>query len=819
MRPMSQLFATESDTTIAGYAQVAIEQGIDAALTYAIPLSMRDVAVGQRVTVPLGRTDRPAAGIVVSTSNDSPYDQTKTILSRDEHEVALTLDLVELACWMAGYYCCPMGMVLSTMLPAAVKRGTGAVEKTYARIADAPADGAPTTTAKLTKLQQAVLDAATARGDWVQVKELADLAGARSVSPVKQLISKGLLETCRQEHVHAHRTIHMTPAENVGLPQRLTEAQQHALDQITSSMTHGFGVHLLHGVTGSGKTEVYLRAIEHLHATSWGASDDAGGHPGAIVLVPEIALTPQTVGRFHSRFNGIAVLHSGLTDAQRHEQWRRIRDGDAHVIVGARSAVFAPIQDPGVRLIIVDEEHDASYKQDQLPRYHARDVAIKRAQLAGATVVLGSATPSLESYFNATNTLRFAPGDDNVACRGPVRPGSRTLQESHASVKSESPVRTRYSLLRLPQRVTGLKLPSVQIVDMSQERQKRYEYTGKASVHLLSLKLEAALRQTFKAGGQAMLLLNRRGYANYIACANYNCGWIKNCDYCDVMMVYHRHATLPTGGMLCCHHCGAEQLLPKVCPVCGKRVTVFGLGTQRVEEEIQAKFPAVTSARMDSDAMRTGRHYHETLEQFRRGQVQMLVGTQMIAKGLDFPNVRVVGVISADTSLHLPDFRASERTFQMLAQVAGRCGRGEHSGTVYVQTYNPSDSAIMLASRHDYETFATREIEARRSMHLPPITRMARLVVRDRDHAKCFTHACEVAQKLQRANLHLDNIVRLRGPVPCVIARLAGYHRQQIELIAPDAPSIQRLLTAVRNTDAMRSDARTAVDVDPVALM
>ncbi|MEM1447239.1 MAG: primosomal protein N', partial [Planctomycetota bacterium] len=501
---------------------------------------------------------------------------------------------------------------------------------------------------------------------------------------------------------------------------------------------------------------------------------------GVIVLVPEIALTPQTVGRFLARFpdGEVAVLHSGLTAAQRHAQWQRIRDGHARVVVGARSAIFAPL--PAVGLIIVDEEHESSYKQDQLPRYHARDVAIKRAQLAGCPVILGSATPSLESYHNA-------------------KAGN-------------------FALIELPDRVPGAVLPKVELVDLAKERQER------KGIHLLSQRLENAIRQNLEAGGQTILLLNRRGYANYIACPDHRCGWMMRCHHCDVTMVYHRSAALPTGGVVRCHHCGAEQMLPQICPESGHKVTIFGLGTQRVEEELERKFPGLRLARMDADAMRTAKDYQQTLDTFASGRTDLLLGTQMIAKGLDVANVRLVGVVSADTSLNFPDFRASERTFQLIAQVAGRAGRGEHRGQVIVQSFNPDDPAIQLAAEHDYVGFATKELALRTETGLPPVGRMARIVLRDTDDLANKKRAHELAHALHQANDQLHLGVRLRGPSVCPIARLADHHRQHIELIASPgnanpAAAIQKLLTAVRNAGRLISDTHTAVDVDPVALL
>lgn len=837
---MSTLF--DQGAAIAGFVQVAPEQGIDLSggvLTYALPEALKDVRVGQRVMVPLGRGNKPVSGYVVSLRHQGKVDmkRIKQVLGRDPHSISLPSALIELARWMAGYYCCPLGMVLQTMLPAAVKRGTGTSVRTDVRIAatekeiqaatDATpsaeaatepsdsADGKPKPRRKLTPLQQKVLDCARQRLDagqpWIDMKHLADLAGAKTVSSVKQLIDRQLLDVRREEQVVSDFDIRAMqqaePVRDVQLNPSQQQALEHLIHHLHVEPERGFSVHLIHGVTGSGKTEVYLRFLQHVMSNGRTTPRVDEDHaqvmsPGIIILVPEIALTPQTVARFIARFDHVAVLHSGLTQAQRHAQWRLIREGKANVVVGARSAVFAPVAN--LRLIIVDEEHESSYKQDQLPRYHARDVAIRRAQLSQIPIVLGSATPSLESYFNAIG--RKLP-DEGEAHATAVSSSSSPSSLSH------------YHLIELPERVAGLKMPEVELVDLTQERRKRYEYTGKAGVHLLSIRMEKLLQQTLKGGGQAILLLNRRGYANYLACPDHRCGWMMNCNHCDTTMVYHKDANIPAGGYVQCHHCHAEQLLPPLCPQCSKRVTIFGLGTQRVEEELQRKLPDARFARMDSDTMRRAGDYQETLDQFRCGELNVLLGTQMIAKGLDFPGVRLVGVISGDTSLHMPDFRAAERTFQLIAQVAGRAGRGEHPGRVIVQTFNINDPTIQLAAKHDYTRFAMRELRLRQQVGLPPITRMARVVIRHQDHVKCVQQARELFTHMAHFNGQLPQPVRLRGPMPCAIARIADYHRQQIELIAPTPGVIQQLLTHLRNHRLLVSDRNHAVDVDPVTML
>jgi primosomal protein N' (replication factor Y) len=790
------------------------------------------------VVVPLGRGNKRVNGFVIDLSDTSAFKggSVKPILERATGGVSLPPELIELARWISAYYCCPMGMVFGAMMPAAVKRGTGSVTRQTVRYAKEPGEGE-----KLSKLQRAALQIARdKRSDmddqavgWLDVKVLADLAGAKTIGPVKQLIEAGLLETGSQSRVESDLDLRAQQEAEPPVKVTLNKGQSDAVKHLTQHLNEGFGVHLLHGVTGSGKTEVYLRLIEAVLGSGIGyrvsgfgkqegtvsPPSESSRHPtpdtrypttppGAIVLVPEIALTPQTVGRFIARFDSVAVLHSGLTPAQRHAQWRRIRDGQANIVVGARSAVFAPLQN--LRLIIVDEEHESSYKQDQLPRYHARDVAIKRAQSLGIPVVLGSATPSLESYFNARGI-----GD---WCLG-IGDQEKDKRDGHSQTPAPNhqPPNPNYHLLHLPDRAPGMRLPAVTIVDMQDERRHR------RGIHLMSRRLEQELERVLKDGhGQAMLLLNRRGYANYIACPDHRCGWMMRCDHCDATVVYHKNASLPTGGYVRCHHCDAEQLLVTTCPDSGHKVTVFGLGTQKVEEEIIQKFPGVRVARMDSDTMRNARDYQQTLDTFRAGGIDVLLGTQMIAKGLDFPGVRLVGVISADTALHLPDFRASERTFQLISQVAGRSGRSEQPGRVVVQTFSPDDPAITLAAAHDYENFALREIALRAEVGLPPISRMARIVVRDKDHVACYENAKKLARHLEAANAELKTGIHMRGPMPCPIARIADYHRQQIELIAapPNAAGkLQKLMTALRNSQLLISDAHTAVDVDPVALL
>ncbi|MBX3357769.1 MAG: primosomal protein N' [Phycisphaeraceae bacterium] len=804
---MSSLFSHDVEVG-PHFVRVAVERGIEAsmgrrggghgrgadgALTYA---AGEVVEVGERVEVPLGRSNQTAAGIVVQAGGKELLDgldpgRVKSIVRRTGARLPATL--VELAVWMAGYYVCPIGMVLATMLPAAVKHATGLKRRVVVEVTGASPPEDTRLTPAVRRTWEAIQAAAPELGALgpMPAREFAARVGAATVGPINRLIAMGVLRSIERTEVAAAagmwegRTI-----EQQARPRpTLTPSQQHVVNGIRESAGR-FSVHLIRGVTGSGKTEVYLRVIEEA------LRDRADGAPtgAAIVLVPEISLTPQTAGRFIDRFGGegglgVAVLHSGLSASQRHKQWAMVASGEARVVVGARSAVYSPMPRAGV--IIVDEEHDSSYKQDQLPRYNARDVAIKRGQIEGCPVVLGTATPSLESW---VNTLPPA----------------------------------KYSLWELTERVGGGRLPPVEVVDVVEERRlagvEAWSGGRGGGWRLIGPTLGLALRKTLEQGGQAILLLNRRGFANYICCPSAACGWVMKCDSCDASMIFHKHQAGAEKGYLRCHHCLAEQRLPRDCPVCGRRVIILGAGTQRLEEELGRDFGLAAGTdylRVDGDTMRTAADYFEALSSFAAGRVNLLLGTQMIAKGLDFPNVRLVGVVDADTALALPDFRAAERTFQLVSQVAGRAGRGDAPGRVVVQTASPHVPAIVHAARHDYASFAADELEVRARAGLPPITRMARVVCRHLNHAKALEAAGIIAGALREeaGRIGPDSGVRIEGPADCPISRVADHYRIAIEVIAPARGVIQALLGAVRARGLLTSDAATAVDVDPIAVL
>lgn len=520
---------------------------------------------------------------------------------------------------------------------------------------------------------------------------------------------------------------------------------------------------LLHGVTGSGKTEVYLQAIAH-------ALEQGNG---AIVLVPEISLTPQTVERFKARFSYgplqtlVAVLHSHLSAGERHDEWHKIRQGRARIVIGARSAIFAPVDPLG--LIIVDEEHEHSYKQEEAPRYHARDVAVVRGQREGAVVVLGSATPSLESFYNVQ--------------------------------------RGKYELLELPIRADHKKMPLVRVIDMRQEARKE------KGTPIFSLKLKEAITQRLEKKEQVMLFLNRRGYATSMQCPK--CGYVANCPNCSVALTYHRRAQ-----RLLCHICGHETPAPAVCPEAKCRnpaIRYAGLGTEKVEATLTKLFPHANVRRMDSDVLKRKDDYRTILGDFKRGKIDILVGTQMIAKGLHFENVTLVGVIYADLSLHQADFRAGERTFQLLTQVAGRAGRGDVEGEVFVQAFAPFHPAIQYARRHDFAGFYEQEIEFREQLKYPPVSRAALLTLKGRNEEKVKFSADHLRKELERELAAIKDLI-IAGPAPAPLLRAETFYRHQIMLRTRQMTTLSRKLNGLVAKLALPEDVLLTVDIDPVNL-
>ena len=537
-------------------------------------------------------------------------------------------------------------------------------------------------------------------------------------------------------------------------PHKPTEEQskalKHVIDVIDKKRYETF---LLHGITSSGKTEVYLQAIDH--------SLNKGRQ--AIMLVPEISLTPQTVERFVSRFGErVAVIHSKLTPAKRFLEWKRIKDANAKIVVGARSAIFSPMNNLG--LIIIDEEHETSYKQDDVPRYHARDVAEERAKLNNCPLILGSATPSLESYYKAK--------------------------------KGE------YKLVKLTKRIDERLLPKVKIVDM------RMELATRKRITIFSKVLLDAVEATLKKGKQAIIFLNRRGFSTFVNCKK--CGLVLKCKRCDTVLVYHFEDK-----KLQCHYCNYKEPAPDICPKCrSSYIKYLGIGTERVESEISHQFAHAHIARMDSDTTRKSGSHERILGDFKSGDTSLLVGTQMIAKGLDFPEVTLVGVVSADVTLNLPDFRASERTFNLLTQVAGRAGRGEAGGEVIVQTYAPSHYAVLTAAKHDYEKFYEEEIKSRKELSFPPFVNLVKITVRARNDELTLKTAQNLADTIRGE----DKELKVAGPAPAPIARMRGYFRYNILLKDKDRAAMCALLRKVLGAFRKPHSVLIAVDVDPISM-
>ena len=737
------------------YAEVALNRPMRREYTYAVTAAFEGrVEPGVRVAVSFSGKREIAVVTATAKDTDVPKGRLKAIDDVLDDEPVLDDKLLELTRWMADYYACAWGEALSAVLPAAMKREGG--RRTVAVLTPAPDVGEAQLEElagkpALEKQHRILRTLLEARGP-VMRKDLTKKLNV-TYGPVTSLVKKGLV--IMDQVIAAPDDLLSGDHDPRPRHASLTDDQSAAVERLTAAIDEGaFCPALLFGVTGSGKTEVYLQIIEH--ALKCGK--------GAIVLVPEIALTPQTVGWFLDRFGSVAVLHSGMTDLQRLDMWQRVRSGEARVVVGARSAIFAPVKNLGV--IVVDEEHEPSYKQGSVPRYHARDVAVVRAKNVGAVCVLGSATPSLESWRNANQK--------------------------------------RYELLRLRARASGNPLPKVEIVDMRGERDER----GKP--RLFSRRLEVMLRDTIARSEQSILFINRRGFAPILWCQE--CHETLKCKECDVAMTWHKRLE-----RMACHSCCQEIPVPKACPSCTAPALRFlGAGSQRVEEILKLIAPHARVGRMDSDTMMRREDYEETLGAFGRGELDVLVGTQMIAKGLDFPRVTLVGIVSADASLHQPDFRAAERTYQLVSQVAGRAGRADLSGHIIVQTTATEEPAIVHAAAHDYDSFALHEDAARERHGYPPYVRLLRVVWEDEDEKRVI-EASDHAAKILRQELG-EHKVQIMGPAPAPMALQRGRHRRHVMLKAPMAgPGMSRARAILTHLHTQRP--RMAIDVDPTSMM
>jgi primosomal protein N' (replication factor Y) (superfamily II helicase) len=741
------------------YVRVIIDRAIHRELDYAVPEGLMDrVGVGSRVRVPF--RDKSALATVVAVTEQSEAKGIRPIEAVVGEAPILSEQLLELGRWISAYYCCPIETVMRSLLPQVIRRAEiGWKKQLFVQ------PGRKIDVEALEKLrrraprQAELLDAILRLENPIRASELLRQTSLDNQT-LRALVKRGLVEL-REEAVvrDPHADEQFIATSNL----TLNPEQTHALKEIRQALDSPENSRpiLLHGVTGSGKTEIYLQAIR--------AALDRG--QTAIVLVPEISLTPQTVERFKGRFadeqDAVAVLHSHLSEGERHDEWHKIHSGRARIVIGARSAVFAPLKNLG--LIVVDEEHETTYKQEEAPRYHARDVAIVRAKIEKCVAVLGSATPSLESYNNA-----------GIG---------------------------KYRLVTLTQRIDEKQMPLMRIVDLRQERRKEKAAT------ILSEKLRAAIADRMEKREQTILFLNRRGFSTSLLCSN--CGEARNCPNCSVALTFHRHPAI--AGRLSCHLCGHTAAVPKKCPACGQDALIYaGFGTEKVESIVSQIFPKAMVRRMDADSMTRKEAYRETLRNFRTGKIDILVGTQMIAKGLHFPNVTLVGIINADLALHLPDFRAGERTFQLLTQVAGRAGRGETSGEVFVQTYTPFSPSIQFARHHDFAGYFQQELEFRERCDFPPFKHAILITVRSGHEGRAKLSAETLQRRLKEA---LPKEFILGDATPAPLEKLQGQFRFHI-LIRGEA--IMRLSRLVRETvDKLPfpEDVTVTVDVDPYQLL
>ena len=824
------------------FVDVMVPVHVNQKFTYKLPDSMRQSArLGSRVLVPLGHTIttgyiiglRDSLRIGTSLS-ESQIKEVKELLDIDP---PLTPEVLEITRWVADYYAAPWGEVLRAALPAGInaaieqtvsitgqgQRELAALEevtaspggpgKTNAKVrglrllADEgefevnafclrmgttrapkwlkeleqanliarsyraqstptrakrrrairlkPATTASTDEVRTTTAQQRVLDALSANQNEMAVVDLLK-AAAVSESAVRTLLKKGIVEEFTEE-------VRRDPLARAELPAtqefQLTAAQKKALKLIEAPMKEGrFATMLLHGVTGSGKTEVYLRAMR----------DALGDGGGAIMLVPEIALTPILSRRLRAHFGDqIAIFHSSLSRGERFDEWARLRSGEARVVLGTRSAIFAPVQN--LRLIVIDEEHDTSYRQEESPFYNARDTAIVRAQKESAVVVLGSATPSLESFHNAQSG--------------------------------------KYEYLHLPERVANRPLAQAELIDM------REVFARHKKPAVFADELLQAIEATHARGEQTIILLNRRGYSSFILCRS--CGESIECPNCDVALTYHREDRT-----LICHYCNHRQRAPEKCPACGSKYIYYvGEGTEQIEELLRKRFSRLRIGRIDRDAKSRRHQFEKTLLDFGKGEIDLLVGTQMLAKGHDFPNVTLVGVVSVDAGLALPDFRAAERAFQLITQVAGRAGRGDLPGRVLIQTYHPHHYALRHAQAQDYSGFYDEEIRHRRNHGYPPFVALALLLSRHKDQGRALATAQQLRKMLVEANR--DHACRILGPAPAPFARLRGEHRIQMLVKARSRKQMRAVIDqAMAAMEKAGQDLRSVtLEIDPVSMM
>ena len=742
-------------------ARVQLEDAAALELDYLIPEDLAPrVGIGSRVMVPLQRQRIPA--VVLALLDHSPHEgRLKEILDiKGRGEPVFTPGLIKLANWVADYYVTPVNQVLRAMLPQAVRvKPDSFIMDSHLKLAHPVAPDELEKLRVKAPMQARILDLLESfKGEATLTQLRRELPRASTL--LSPLLKKGWIT---RSEVRVERDPFEREEFLPSTPLELTDEQRVCYEAVVAAAEKPAEAKplLLHGITGSGKTEVYLQAIARV--LERGLS--------ALVLVPEISLTPQTIERFKARFSErrdrIAVLHSHLSDGERHDEWFKIHERRADIVIGARSAIFAPLEKLG--LIIVDEEHEPSYKQEESPRYHARDLAVVRAKIEGCAVLLGSATPCLESYQNALSG--------------------------------------KYQLLRMTHRTDGKSLPLIRVIDLRLERRKGGQSPDS---RVLSERLRQAITDRLEKNEQTILFLNRRGYNTSLSCMA--CGHVCQCQDCAVPMTLHK-----TDDRLVCHICGARRLPPRKCPECSDPGIKFaGYGTERVEQVMRLAFPQARIARVDTDTMQRKNQLRDTLRDFRGQKLDLLIGTQMIAKGLDFPNVTLVGVLNADLALNLPDFRAAERTFQLLTQVAGRAGRGEVKGEVFVQTFVPHSPAVQFARKCDFEGFAEQELEQRKAFHYPPYDHVVLITARGKNEAMAEFTLKNLSAKLRQ---DLPEHTRMGDPMPSPLAKAHGQFRFQLLLRSEKVRALARRIQEVITTMSFPAEVIVTWDVDPMHLM
>lgn len=728
------------------YVRVAVNIPSDKFFSYAVPAILAGEAIiGKRVFVPFGK--KVVTGYILETSSVADVDNIREINELPDNQPIFGEKELLFYRWVASYYLYPLGKMLFDILPAGISPKQ---EKVVALVSNQQ-------NTRLSARQEQLVDLLRRQGATLISALSKEFKNAPYL--VDRLQKKGVIFFEEREVYRCSKdlpTLESLPGRII-----LNSDQEKAVREILSGLAERrFSPYLLHGVTGSGKTEVYLRVIEKVR--------ELGG--GVIFLVPEIALTPQLMARVKGRFRAeeMAVIHSGVTKSVRYDQWRRIQKGEVKIVIGARSALFVPMQD--LRLIIVDEEHDGSYKQDDRLRYNARDMAIVKAKLSAATVVLGSATPAVQTYFNAQGK--------------------------------------KYRYLELKNRIESRALPKVKIVDMRTARDE------KAEVPILAQALQEAMAQTLTAKKQTLLFLNRRGFDTVVLCPD--CGYVFKCRNCELTLTHH--AAL---GVLKCHCCDYAIKVASLCPSCGgHRIRSFGLGTEKLEEEVKRIFPQARVARMDSDTTARRGDAERILRALAGQELDILVGTQMITKGHDFPSITLVGVVAADLSLNVPDFRAGERTFQILTQVAGRGGRGDTPALVIVQTFNPDHYAVRRAQHHDYQGFYEDEIKLRRSLIYPPYARLVNLHISSvrKDQGRSGVAMIGKLTRSLAITHKMDKQVEILGPAEAPVAKIRGSYRWQLLLKGNDMKAQVFMINAIR-AEAAKQGLEVKVDVDPMNFM